>query len=338
MTQITVYEGIPNAIQQKNEIELLEWLTKPTFFFIDNKQTRTLLISGLIHGNEPTGFRAIIIELKRLSETKTNHPFNLLFFIANLKAAQGKNPYSSRYTEAQTDFNRIWKEDSTELFVQEAKDYISSFNLIGHVDLHNNSGANPVYTVITQLREDILELANYLCDKHFYIDLEFGAFIEYTAKKIPSITVECGKRLTPEADKAGNEIIQKTYSYFTKKIKNEPVIVKKGKIYCDPITVKIRKETLFSTDGSRAPFMVRKDIETLNFTKIKAGTELGRVKNNEQPLQIEKKGKDITNEWIDVRDNLVMIKKEAVILMATSDAPNITKDCLLYLGRERGAE
>lgn len=323
--------GIPKTIEESEEAVLAS-LKEPTLFFVDNKQEKTVLVSGLLHGNEPSGFRAIVAWMKKTKQVKL--PFNILFMIGNVKAATENGLFGQRFLSSQQDFNRIWNDDNTHELKTALDNALQTTNVIGGVDLHNNSGKNPVYAVVASMNKASVEIAEFLTDKVLYFGAATNTLVSFLERKgAQFVAVECGKCFTKEADNTAMKTVEKVFEFFKKKLNGEKIRTKKATLFCNITEVKVKPNCSVAV-GSEADFSVRKDIEDLNFVEAPEGTVLGLTKGKALPLEILKDGTDVSSEWFNVDKGKVVMKRKGVILMATTNVDNIKKSCLLYFGKK----
>ena len=107
------------------------------------------LIACLMHGNEPSGFQAVVDLLRR----GDRFPFDLWVLIGNVRAAIQDGLYAHRHLDDQEDFNRVWDVGPATTRMRRGAaailEELRSADLEAAVDLHNNSGRNPYYAILT---------------------------------------------------------------------------------------------------------------------------------------------------------------------------------------------
>src|SRR4029450_818734 len=87
--------------------------------------------------------------------------------IGNVRAATEDGLYAHRHLDDQEDFNRVWAVEPTTHMRRcpaEILDELRSARLEAAVDIHNNSGRNPFYAILTQLSDEGLGLASLCAD------------------------------------------------------------------------------------------------------------------------------------------------------------------------------
>ena len=106
------------------------------------------LVACLMHGNEPSGFVAMVDVLRR----GERFPFDLWVLIGNVRAATQDGLYAHRHLDDQEDFNRVWDVGPATTGCAGARrrssSELRSADLEAAIDLHNNSGRNPYYAIL----------------------------------------------------------------------------------------------------------------------------------------------------------------------------------------------
>ncbi|MDQ3403211.1 MAG: hypothetical protein M3548_07425, partial [Actinomycetota bacterium] len=99
------YDELKPLLDGSDE-DVLVALGKPALIRIPgtDDRPRARLVSVLLHGNEDSGYRAVL-EVLRGGE---RYPFDLWVFIGNVRAAHTDGWFAHRYLENQEDFNRVW--------------------------------------------------------------------------------------------------------------------------------------------------------------------------------------------------------------------------------------
>ena len=128
---------------------------------------RARLVSCLLHGNEPAGFRSVVEVLRR----GERFPFDLWVLIGNVRAATEDGLFAHRHLDDQEDFNRVWGDDVPLLGASETRrcaramlDELRSADLEAAVDIHNNTGRNPYYAVVPDPTPEARRLAALCAD------------------------------------------------------------------------------------------------------------------------------------------------------------------------------
>ena len=142
---VRVLTSIPEGLLATPAPDLAQLLGGPTLLHLHGEREPALVIAVLLHGNEVSGWDA----LRRLLAELPTLPRSLSIFIGNVAAAaQGV-----RLLPDQHDFNRIWRGGSgpEAAMAAEVVELLSGRDLFAVVDLHNNTGHNPHYSVLIEL-------------------------------------------------------------------------------------------------------------------------------------------------------------------------------------------
>ncbi|MFQ5620524.1 MAG: succinylglutamate desuccinylase/aspartoacylase family protein [Candidatus Nanoarchaeia archaeon] len=333
MKAINIFTDIPELVITKKSKEVLDFLKKPTLFHVDNKKEKTIFISGSLHGNEPTGFLVIKKLLRKYKNGEIDLPFNLLCFVGNIEALAKEPMFSHRFLEGQKDLNRVWEPDTTHPVAREVLDYIENMNIIGGVDIHNNSGNNPVYGVIVDAKEETMKFVDHLVKYQIYYDSYLPTLVhEMSRRGIPFVTVECGHRKDKSSNEHGMGAALKTIEFFSGKkapISNERFLYENvRRVLVDP-------EISVTAHDERADLTIRPDIEEFNFQHIPQGTPLAKTSVSHMPIYVDLEGKDVTEEWFVLRHGEILFKQDCWILMATSDEVVMKQDVIFYIAQAR---
>ncbi len=277
--EFSVIQGRPDFLMGVSREEALRRLTGPTAIVLNYGQKKTRVVSVLVHGNEPSGFDGM---LKWLRDQPTEQPTNVVFLVQNVLAAQATDkPFSLRYKDdTQADLNRQWApfgtpRESLNAYVAAVYDFLNSLeNIDGFLDLHNNSGQNPAYAIMSYPNEeqrhlsDSEDLANLLTDQYLTMVLT-GGFDGGVRHMAPALAVECGYLDSPESDRIALEIMRKFLERPTK-----PMGLRDGDLkprYAIEGSLRlVQRETiglhiLGASAIEQGVFHLRPDIERYNF-------------------------------------------------------------------------
>jgi len=131
--------------------DFLDQLGGPTWIVqlgIDRSRCRVL--STLLHGNEPSGLRALHAWLRGGESPAVD----LLCLVGAVGAARAEPRFSTRMPEGARDLNRCFRapfDDEPGRLAEAALERIRSRHPECLLDLHNTSGTGPAYGVATRL-------------------------------------------------------------------------------------------------------------------------------------------------------------------------------------------
>ena len=157
-----------------------------------------LFASVLLHGNETSGWYAV----RRLLRDFPAPPRDLLILIGNVEAAAG----GVRTLPGQQDFNRMWQEP--EGIAQEVLHHLAEIPLLAVVDLHNNTGSNPHYSVLTDFSAGSRGLAALFGDTAVYIEEPATVLTRAFSPHTPNVALELGPVTDKEAARRGYDYLR----------------------------------------------------------------------------------------------------------------------------------
>jgi succinylglutamate desuccinylase len=179
---------------------LLSVLKQPAAVYFESTppSKQCLIISVLIHGNEPCGLHALQYFLQ------ANYAFtcNLTFLVMNVEAARTEPLFTHRYLPSQQDFNRIFVPNPItpdEQLAQTIQQELAALKPIACLDIHSYTSAmfKPhAYIADKDIHSE--SLAKELVDtivKEQPGNQFYGSFSHH----IPSLLLECGMNHSSEA-------------------------------------------------------------------------------------------------------------------------------------------
>jgi len=259
----------------KSDVEALRSLQKPSLFQIKGKDSsKAVLVSVLLHGCEPAGFRAFLKEIN-------SHPlyaYDVYYLIGNVKAAQLEPLFTHRLFPGGDNYNRIWvdpPQTADERLASEIFDFLKQLPLTAHLDLHSFTAKETKPHAFVPNDQEGLNLASKFVSAVFVNGFPFGTLVEKTQLFGPSCVIECGTNNSPEADKFAFETLQKFFYEF--KVKSGPVELLSPDVYINMTNIKIKPNVSvsFSDRKQNTELTLREDLDTLNITKLPAGEFLG---------------------------------------------------------------
>ena len=187
------YDELKPILAETDE-DVLVALRKPTLIRIPgtDARPRSRLVSTLLHGNEDSGYRAVLDTLR----TGEHYPFDLWVFLGNVRAAHQEGWFAHRYLDGQEDFNRTWGLNAPTTRMRRCSDAIfdvlAEEDLEAAVDIHNNTGLNPFYSIVPDPTQEALGLASTLADTILRWPLRAHTLMEVLSPVCPAVSVECG--------------------------------------------------------------------------------------------------------------------------------------------------
>ncbi len=320
---------IPDAFLEASADQLHSILPAPTLFHLQGHNPQPLFICTLLHGNETTGLYAIQRLLKKY-QNKTL-PRSLSLFIGNITAAKE----NQRRLENQDDYNRIWPgshhSDSAEKdMMQIVTNIMQKKRPFASIDIHNNTGKNPHYGCINNLNPHGLILAEQFSNIAVYFTDPKGVQSSAFADFCPSVVLECGQA----GDLSGED---HAFSYLDNVIQMDNLAVKKDrqlKLYHTIARVLIPQTVSLGRNDS--DLQLNAELEEKNFEKIQKGSLFATINSTKNKLIIvsNESHEDITDEYLEVKNNAFIFKKPITLAMFTTSERAIRQDCVCYFMEE----
>ncbi|HUH07350.1 MAG TPA: succinylglutamate desuccinylase/aspartoacylase family protein, partial [Egibacteraceae bacterium] len=187
------YDELKPLLDGSDE-DVLVALGKPTLIRIPGTDADpgARLVSCLLHGNEDSGYRAVLDLLR----SSPRFGFDLWVLIGNVRAATHEGWFAHRYLDDQEDFNRVWGLDEPTTRMRRCADEVlavlNEANLDGAIDLHNNTGQNPHYAILPRLTSATLSLGAACVDTALIWNMRVHTLMEQLVDRCPVVSMECG--------------------------------------------------------------------------------------------------------------------------------------------------
>ena len=324
MERIKEFDHLPDGLLHCEARDLMELLGAPSLIHLNGTRHPALFVSVLLHGNEISGWNGLRQLLTELPEL----PRGLSVFIGNVyAAAQGM-----RALPGQQDYNRIWRNGNGEegKMARELVDTLNKRQYLAAVDLHNNTGHNPHYSVITDLTPENLGLAYLFNNKAVYIEEPNTVLAHALAHLCPVITLELGPVSDPTCDVRAYEYLKRCLA-----LDDRPQAQASDfDLFHTQVRVHIRDgvDFSFADEKSHTPLVLTAGIEGVNFHELPAGTVFGRTT---LPLAdvfqvLDVNHHDVTTDYFALDGRDIVLKQPVTPAMYTTDAYVIRQDCLCY--------
>jgi hypothetical protein len=297
----------------------------------------------MLHGNEPSGLRAIHRALRAPAAPQVD----TVFFIGAVEAAKAEPRYRHRMLPGRMDLNRCFGRPGTEkdrLLAARALELLTSRPLEACVDLHNNSGHNPAYTVALSASPRHQQLGALFADTFVHAEWKLGTLMEALGEHCPSVTIECGKAGESAADDIGWKGLRQFLS--SNSLWTSPL--PRLRVFTQPVRATLKPDTRVTFHataseaaragaGALAPrvLSIAQAIERKNFERLPPGVRLGWVHGSgDLPLEVRTAaGRDVSERLFEVKAG-ELVTKVALILMMITTVPEIAQsDCLFYAVR-----
>lgn len=327
---------------EARELELpafLRWLGGPAVFRLPGRdRARTRVVMGGLHGNEPSGFRAVH---ELLRDPPRDLPCDALLALGNVSAALLAPPFSQRAVPGEEDMNRVWSEGpaSTPLRATAAEllGLLTERPIEAAVDLHNNTGYNPIYAVVLSDTPERRALASTWTHRIVrYAGRPLGTLLDVLDPRAPAAVVECGQAGDPEADRravaGARRFLTAPDPFAFEPPGGEPAQLFES---VARITVPSDVSLDFAATPTGADLTIFPGIDRYNFRSVAVGTLLAFCSPRGRLVVTDNAGRDVSEELLVRRDGRIYLMQKIVPVMMTTDARVAKSDCLLYAAERR---
>lgn len=326
---LTVLEALPEGFLDTPARELHRLLSGVTLIHLPGRRRAPLLVSVLQHGNEDSGLVALQSVLREHAGRELPRAMSIL--VGNVAAARE----GLRRLDHQPDYNRVWP--GTELHagspehaaMSEVYRIMVARGVFATIDIHNNTGLNPLYCVVNSLDQAVLHLALLFSRTVVWFRGLAGSQTTAFSSLCPSLTVECGKPGVPANEAHAASFIDACLhlAQFPAHDVHEHDI----DLYHTVATVRIPATVSFGFGDALADIDFDPRLDHMNFRQLDPGTAFGRSRLS-FPLDVRDEGRrDVTEEFFACGDGTISLRRASTPAMLTLDARVVRQDCLCYL-------
>jgi hypothetical protein len=319
----------------------LDALAGPTIVRVAGRdRSRRRVLSGTIHGNEPSGARA----LHRLLRDGVVPATDLLLFFGALDATRTEPRWTHRMPPGRRDLNRCFRgpfDDDNGRIARAALDVLLAAPIEAAVDIHNTTGKNPDFIIAGVVDDARCGLASLFSGRYLAWRLQLGTLSEVLDDVAVAITFECGQT---GDDAACERAWQGALRFATLDVL--PGTGAPSHVFRDPVRVRLQPGTSLRFDdvgsGVGSGVDVELDVDVVldrridrhNFTVIEAGTRLGTVRAGAAwPLRVDgdhQQEQDWSRRLFTVSNGALLTAMPLVPMMMTTNAAVAQSDCLFY--------
>jgi Succinylglutamate desuccinylase / Aspartoacylase family len=333
------YEDLKALLEGSDEDVLVALADKPALVRIPAASTAAApkgrLIACLMHGNEPSGFQAVVERLRR----GDRFPFDLWVLIGNVRAAIRDGLYAHRHLDDQEDFNRVWEVGPATTRMRRGAaailEELRSADLEAAIDLHNNSGRNPCYAILTQLSPKGLLLASLCADTMLHWPLRAHTLMEALAPACPTVSVECGLPHLPEGTAFASAVVHRFLAAESFGVPAADERARPVRMVEILHRVTVRPEVAFSFDAAdgEPDFVIAPGLDAYNFDVLPAEHTIGHIDPGAAMplLACDMPGRDVTDQLFRATpDGRVIVATDVMPVMMTTTVRQARRDCLFY--------
>ena len=300
--------------------QLAEVLSGPTLFDLGKPNLDPLFVSVLLHGNETSGWEAV----RTLFST---HPelcqtSSMLVFVGNVLAAQK----GVRKLDDQPDYNRVWNGGSAleNRLTENVVSFVRSKNPWCAIDIHNNSGPNPHYSVITDLNSSTLSLASSFSTLAILAEQPPGTLTRAFSNFCTSIAIETGIPTDPDSVVRASALIEQLLRTGRLTDRSPEFL----QIFDNHIRVTVEPGRV-SQDHTFP--VLNPELDAFNFKNLPAGSLICNLKDHSVGIRAnDAEQQDVTEDYFIIERSEVRLRKDVIMSMYTRDPLIATQDCICY--------
>jgi len=333
VSALTTIEAPFDRLLGESPEEFLENLPGSAWLVIPGSGPgRPRALTTLLHGNEPSGFRAVHRWLKNGGRPAVD----LHVCLASVEAARTAPFFTWRARRGGRDLNRCFKEPFEGYEGELAGSILERLNDLkpeALIDLHNTSGSGPAFSLASRVDAAHERLSSFFTLRMVRLRTELGTIMEATVASFPTLTVECGG--VPDAE--SEETAFRGFKAFAEApAPLRPEDTGPVELLESPIQVKL-KPGLSLIYGDRSAegidLTLREDIDRLNYGVTAAGTEIGWIDRESLDFldALIPEGSPPLSGMLRVRDGTLETARPLRFLLATTRADIGVSDCLFYL-------
>lgn len=326
---LTVLESFPPGLPGADAAQLHEVLGGPALIHLPGRRPEPLLASVLLHGNEPVGWQAVQVLLRKYQGREL--PRALSVFVGNVAAARP----GARLLDGQPDYNRIWPPgaagDSPEhAMMRRVVEELRARRVFASVDIHNNTGLNPHYACINRLDHRFFHLAALFGRTVVYFVRPLGVQAMALAEICPAVTLECGQPGQALGVEHAAEYLDACL--HLSEIPAHPVPSRDIDLFHTVATIKLPGSASFGFGRSDVDIRLARDLDLLNFRELPEGTALAWVRDGSKAsLEAwDEQGRDVSAHYFRLAEGEIRTAVPVTPSMLTRDERVIRQDCLCY--------
>lgn len=317
----------------------LDSLPGPTVILQSGRdKSRTRALCTLLHGNEPSGLRAVH---RWLAEGLTPET-NLVFILASVEAAKIAPMFRHRQRPGHRDQNRCFHPPFLDREGQIASAILQTLAATrpeALIDIHNTSGTGPSFGVTIRDDAEHRALTSLFTERLILTGLRLGALMEYSEQKVPTVTIECGGA----QDEAAHQRAWEGLCRFA----TEPQVLVPPPSDWDiellrhPVRVEIIPEASICYALQRNTgnsITLNPDIEHFNFGVLHKGQPLGWVAESGLAYfrARNEAGHDVLDQILRIEDGRIFPAQDLRTFMITTNPVIAKSDCLFYAIADHG--
>lgn len=326
--------NLPDGLLDLPADALHEKLGGPVLIHLQGQRQPALFVSVLMHGNENVGWEAVRQLLRKYTPGGGGQPLprSLSLFIGNTAAAA----LNMRKLPQQPDYNRVWPggepaSTAEHRLMQEVVDCMSSRGVFASVDVHNNTGLNPHYACLNEIRTETLHLAAMFSRTVVYFIRPLGVQSIAMTKLCPAVTLECGK--VGQAYGVEHAVEYLGACLHLAEHPQHPIARGDIDLFHTVAIVRVPEDVSFGFGCEDRDLCLQDDLEHLNFRELPPGTSFGLAAS---PMDIpfdvlNEEDVNVGGRYFELDQAEIKTRTALMPSMLTRDETVIRQDCLCYL-------
>lgn len=301
--------------------------------------TRCRALVTLLHGNEPSGLRAVWHWL----QTGEQPAVTLLIIIASVAAALEEPRFTHRMLPRARDLNRCFRapfDDEQGRLAEEILTLLDLHRPEAVVDMHNTSGSGPDFAVAAVDDAAHAAIAALFTHRLVLTPLNLGALMEMTCAERPVVTIEVGGREDPGSDTLALEGLQRYAG--AREIRPHGAGLPPITRIHDPLRVELLAGVTLAYAAQPQPgrdLTLDPAIEHYNFGLVSPDTCLGWARGEVSALLRARDGdgRCALDQLLRVQDGLLYPARSLILFMITTHSGIAETDCLFYAAAADGS-
>ncbi len=314
----------------------LAQLGGPTIIQLNGRDnTRCRVVVTLLHGNEPSGLKAI----HQLLLSGIQPEVNLLLAIVSVDTALTEPLFSYRFLPHQQDMNRLFSppfEGHLGIVAKALIDIIREAQPEAVIDIHNTSGDGPAFSVCVGHHARYLDIAALFTHRLIITGHRLGALMEVPGLGCPVLTVECGGSRQVQSDEVAYQGLTR---FVTKPQLYLSIASEEMDIYHHPVRLELNKGGRLCYAEERQANMditLPYHIDRRNFGVVRPDTALAWLGSRGiRALRVQDlQGNNIIDEFFVDQGGKLYPRTTLKLFMATTNPDIAVSDCILYAVKE----
>ena len=247
-------------------------------------------------------------------------PRPLMLLLANVRAAEA----GVRFLPTGADWNRVWGGDTsapTMAFARTALDEFRRAKIWAALDLHNNTGSNPLYAAVFRnaRRAASLQLAAGFSGVVVETEMPRGTCMEALSGIAPAATLECGMSGSPEGIARATEFIAEILERESlPQDLPQQTLRTIAKVHLPP-----RHSVTFGGASPQADIAIPAAVERWNFQELKDGFVFAHLRKgvpaSARLAVFDSSGADVFGHYFAVQDDKICTARPFIPAMLAAN-------------------